>query len=83
MIFNVRSEAASVRDTASTLGFAQRAMAIQNVAKVNEVTDADAAILRRENKRLRRELEMYRAVHKVGQREHDWQQIAAVLGGLK
>ena len=67
MIFNVRPEAASVRDTANTLGFAQRAMAIQNVAKVNEVTDADAAMLRRENKRLRRELEMYRAVHKVGQ----------------
>eukprot|EP00891_Asterochloris_glomerata_P008188 jgi/Astpho2/8188/gw1.00120.238.1_t len=36
MIFNVRPEAASVRDTVSTLGFAQRAMAIQNVAKVNE-----------------------------------------------
>ena len=80
MIFNVRPEASSVRDTASTLGFAQRAMAIQNVAKVNEVTDADAAILRRENKRLRRELEMYRAVHKVRQEDHDWMQIAAVLG---
>jgi Kinesin motor domain len=62
IIANVSPSALCARETNSTLGFAQRAKLIRNKAVVNEDTTGDVVLLQKENQRLRRELEMYRAL---------------------
>eukprot|EP00873_Tetraselmis_striata_P022660 jgi/Tetstr1/442924/TSEL_030986.t1 len=49
-------------ETDSTLGFASRARRMKNRAVVNEDTMGDATQLRKENTRLRKELEAFRAL---------------------
>lgn len=70
IIANVSPVAGCARETASTLGFAQRAKQIVNKAVVNEDTHGEAALLTRENQRLRQELQLlsetYRALQQVG-----------------
>jgi kinesin family protein 15 len=69
IIANVSPVAGCARETQSTLGFAQRAKQIVNKARVNEDTRGEAALLTRENERLRRELQLlsetYQALRQV------------------
>ena len=69
IIANVSPVAGCARETQSTLAFAQRAKQIVNKAKVNEDTHGEAALLTRENERLRRELQLlsdtYQALRQV------------------
>ncbi|EIE21540.1 kinesin-domain-containing protein [Coccomyxa subellipsoidea C-169] len=69
IIANVSPGAGCARETQSTLGFAQRAKQIVNKARVNEDTRGEAALLTRENERLRRELQLlsdtYQALRQV------------------
>ncbi len=69
IIANVSPLAGCARETASTLAFAQRAKQIVNKAVVNEDTRGEAALLTRENQRLRQELQLlsetYRALQQV------------------
>ncbi len=69
IIANVSPGVGCARETQSTLGFAQRAKQIVNKARVNEDTRGEAALLTRENERLRRELQLlsdtYQALRQV------------------
>ena len=58
LIANVSPAAGCVRESQSTLAFAQRAKQIVNKAVVNEATHGELASLTRENERLRRELRL-------------------------
>lgn len=57
IIANLSPAAACMRESQSTLGFAERAKHIVNRAKVNENID-EAAVMMRENERLRAELQL-------------------------
>lgn len=65
VVANVAPGAGSVRETLSTLGFAQRAKQIVTRAVVNEEASGEAALLAAENARLRRELAMFRALQQA------------------
>ena len=58
LIANVSPAAGCMRESQSTLAFAQRAKQIVNKAVVNEATHGELASLTRENERLRRELRL-------------------------
>ena len=58
IIANVSPAAACLRESQSTLAFAQRAKQIVNKAVVNEATHGELASLTKENERLRRELRL-------------------------
>ncbi|CAL5228113.1 g11189 [Coccomyxa viridis] len=58
IIANVSPAAACLRESQSTLAFAQRAQQIVNKAVVNEATHGELATLTKENKRLRSELRL-------------------------
>ena len=58
IIANVSPAAACLRESQSTLAFAQRAQQIVNKAVVNEAMHGEQAVLTRENKRLRSELRL-------------------------
>ena len=58
IIANVSPGAACLRESQSTLAFAQRAQQIVNKAVVNEATHGELAALTKENRRLHRELRL-------------------------
>jgi len=58
IIANVSPAAACLRESQSTLAFAQRAKQIVNKAVVNEATHGELATLTKENERLRREVRL-------------------------
>lgn len=62
MIAAVSPSTPSLPETEGTLGFASRARRMKNTAVVNEDAAGDARALRRENERLRKELEAFRAL---------------------
>ena len=58
IVANVNPAAACLRESQSTLAFAQRAKQVVNKAVVNEAAHGELAALTRENARLRRELHL-------------------------
>jgi hypothetical protein len=71
IIANLSPAAACIRETQSTLGFAERAKHIVNRVKVNENID-EAALTMRENERLRRELQLLNDTYKALQQVTLW-----------
>ena len=69
---NVNPAAACLRESQSTLAFAQRAKQVVNKAVVNEAAHGELAALTKENARLRRELRLVNDTCRALQQVRDW-----------
>ena len=72
IVANVNPAAACLRESQSTLAFAQRAKQVVNKAVVNEAAHGELAALTRENARLRRELRLVNDTCRALQQVRDW-----------
>ena len=71
IVANVHPAAACLRESQSTLAFAQRAKQVVNKAVVNEAAHGELAALTKENARLRRELHLVNDTCRALQQVHN------------
>ena len=72
IVANVNPAAACLRESQSTLAFAQRAKQVVNKAVINEAAQGELAALTKENARLRRELHLVNDTCRALQQVWHW-----------